>query len=574
MSPRKNRPKPSAALLLIFALVLAPAVGFTTRGNTAHAQQQRERRVATPTPTPAPTRTPATAPTPTPTPAATDQLRPAQESAAPQTTPEPLPRTPGVAPRTVEELRARIQQVLRQPQLAASHTAVKIVSLDTGRVVFEENAGKWMQPASNMKLYTIAAALDRLTPEFRFNTSVYAPARPDAAGTVRGDLTVYGRGDPTFATRFTGGNDYWTAINDLASRVVAAGVRRVEGDLIGDESYFPGAPLGPGWEWDDLQWYYGAEVSALTVNDNAVDVSVKPGARAGAPCLITVGPQTPLVTVYDRTTTAPRGQPRTLRVHRPLGENVIEISGALPLGDAGFNESLAFSRPAMMFVTMLRTALERQGVVVNGQTRTVDARARELTPLDASSLVEIASRQSPPLSIVAAQTMKPSQNLYTELILRALGRAFSADARRPSDEAGIEAVRAFLVGAGVNPDRVQMTDGSGLSRTDIVTAETTVQLLEYMSRHRYASVFRESLPVAALDGTLRNRMKGTPAAGNVRAKTGTLSSATSLAGYVTTAAGERLAFALMINHPPRDTNPRAGFTDAIAVLLASFAGRS
>ncbi|HYP53947.1 MAG TPA: D-alanyl-D-alanine carboxypeptidase [Pyrinomonadaceae bacterium] len=255
MSPRKNRPKPSAALLLFVAL----AVGLAPHAAVAHAQQQRERRVATPTPTP--TQTPArtatpparVAPTPTqsPTPPATDQTRPAQESPAPQATPEPTPSLSRVAPRTVEELRARIQDILRQPQLAASHTAVKIVSLDTGRVLFEENAGKWLQPASNMKLYTIAAALDRLTPEFRFNTSVYAPARPDTSGTIRGDLTVYGRGDPTFATRFTGGADYWTAINDLAARIVAAGVRRVEGDLIGDESYFPGAPLGPGWERAD-----------------------------------------------------------------------------------------------------------------------------------------------------------------------------------------------------------------------------------------------------------------------------------------------------------------------------------
>ncbi|HEV2762223.1 MAG TPA: D-alanyl-D-alanine carboxypeptidase/D-alanyl-D-alanine-endopeptidase, partial [Pyrinomonadaceae bacterium] len=509
----------------------------------------------------------------TPAPPATPARTPAQ-TPTPQETPEPTPTRPLTPPRTVEELRARIQDILRQPQLAASHVGVKIASLDTGRVVYEENAGKWLQPASNLKLFTVAAALDRLTPEFRFVTSVYAPARPDTSGTVRGDLVVYGRGDPTFATRFTGGTDYWAAINELAGRIVAAGVRRIEGDLIGDESYFAGPPLAPGWEWDDLQWYYGAEVSALSVNDNAVDLSVRPGGRVGAPCLITVGPQTPLVTVYDRTSTAPRGTPRTLRVHRPLGENVIEVSGSLPLDDRGFNESLAFSRPALMFVTMLRTSLERQGVAITGQTRTLDARAREAAPIETLGLVEIASRPSPPLSVIAAQTLKPSQNLYTELILRTLGRNFSADPRRPSDEAGIEAVRAFLSGAGIDPDRVQMSDGSGLSRSDIVTPEATLQLLTYMSRHRFASVYRDSLPVAGVDGTLRNRMRNTPAAGNARAKTGTLSSATSLAGYVTTAAGERLVFALMVNHPPRDINPRASFTDAITVLLASFAGRT
>jgi D-alanyl-D-alanine carboxypeptidase/D-alanyl-D-alanine-endopeptidase (penicillin-binding protein 4) len=478
------------------------------------------------------------------------------------------------APQTLEELRGRIQEVLRQPLLASSHLAVKIASLDTGRVLFEENADKWMQPASNLKLYTVAAALDRLTPDFRFNTSVYAPARPDAAGTVRGDLIIYGRGDPTYATRFTGGTDYYKAIDELAARIVGAGVRRVEGDLIGDESYLTGTPLAPGWEWDDLQWYYGAEVSALTINDNSVDLSVKPGARAGVPCVITTGPQTTLVTVVDRTVTSPRGARSDLRVFRPLNENVIEVSGSLPLDDKGYSASIGVSRPAMMFAWMLRASLERQGVRLTGRTRTIDARARENAPLPTSTLIEIANRQSPPLSVIAAQTLKPSQNLYTELILRTLGKTVGTDPKLSSDEAGIEAVKTFLRGAGVNADKIIISDGSGLSRSDLVTAETTLQLLTYMSRHRFATVYRDALPIAGVDGTLRNRMRGTPAQGNVRAKSGTLSSATSLSGYVTSAAGERLVFSLMINNPPRDISPTRAFTDAITILLASFNGRT
>ncbi len=184
------------------------------------------------------------------------------------------------APKTVEELRGRIREVLSDAQLAPAIVGVKAVSLDTGRMLFEENAGKLLVPASNMKMYTVAAALDRLTPEFRWKTSVYALNRPDATGTLRGDLIVYGRGDPSIAASFYDG-DYTKAIDELAGRIATAGVRRVEGDLIGDESYFTGASLGTGWEWDDLQWYYGAEVSALSVNDNAIDLTVKAGARAG-----------------------------------------------------------------------------------------------------------------------------------------------------------------------------------------------------------------------------------------------------------------------------------------------------
>nr|MBA3240558.1 D-alanyl-D-alanine carboxypeptidase/D-alanyl-D-alanine-endopeptidase [Acidobacteriota bacterium] len=450
--------------------------------------------------------------------------------------------------------------------------------LDTGRTLYEENANKWLQPASNMKLYTVAAALDRFGPDYRFVTSVYAPARPDTSGTVRGDLTVYGRGDPTYATRFNGDTtgDYYRAFDELASRIASAGVRRVEGDLVGDESYFAGGPLAPGWEWDDLQWWYGAEVSALSVNDNSVDLSVKPGARVGDPAIINVGPSTPLVTILDRTTTAPRGTKRGLSVHRPLGQNVIEVGGTISLDDAGYTASVAISRPAMMFATMLRTSLERRGVVFTGRTRTIDAQGRaDGAPLQVSALVEIATRQSPPLSVIAAQTMKPSQNLYTELLLRALGKAVEvADPKQTSAEAGIKAVKDFLRSAGADDSKLNMLDGSGLSRGNLVTAETTLRLLVHMNRHRYGAAFRDSLPIAGVDGTLRNRMKGTAAANNVRAKTGTLSSATSLSGYLFTAAGERLVFSLMINNPPRDFSPTAKFTDAVALLLASFTGRS
>ena len=553
--------------LLLFALLLSSA----PLRATAAQETQRERRVTT--------QTPAARPTPTPTPARPTQTpKPAaSQTPTPTPTPAPTPQTTPAAPQTLEELRARIRDLIARPEFAASRVAVKVASLDTGRVLFEQDSRKWMQPASNMKLYTVAAALDRLTPDYRFVTSVYAPARPDAAGTVRGDLVVYGRGDPTFAVRFNpeGNTDYAFAIDALAADVFAAGVRRVEGDLVGDESYFTGAPIPPGWEWDDLQWYYGAEVSALTVNDNSVDLSVKPGASVGSPARITLGPSTPLVTIIDRTNTSERGTTRDLSVNRAPGQNTIEIRGRLPIDDRGYTASLAVSRPAALFAAMLCASLERRGVVFTGQTRTVDAQGRADKPLPVSSLVEIATRKSPPLSVIAAQTLKPSQNLYAELLLRTLGKVSgSTNPKLSSEEAGEQAVAKFLTQAGIDPSGLVMNDGSGLSRSDLVTADTTVQLLVYMSRHRSGSEFRLALPVAGVDGTLRNRMKGTPAQGNVRAKTGTLGTATSLSGYLFSAAGERLVFSLMINNPPRDANPRTEFTDAVAVLLASFAGRS
>jgi D-alanyl-D-alanine carboxypeptidase/D-alanyl-D-alanine-endopeptidase (penicillin-binding protein 4) len=488
------------------------------------------------------------------------------------------------APKTVDELRARIQEVLRSPELAPSQVAVKVASLDTGRTLYEENAAKLLHPASNMKIYTVAAALDRLTPDFRFKTSAYAQAAPDASGTVRGDLTVYGRGDPSFAASFNNG-DYYKAIDDFAARIAAAGVKRVEGNIVGDESYFTGGRLGYGWEWDDLQWYYGAEISALTVNDNSLDLFVKPGTAVGAQAIVTTGPVTPLVTIINRVTTSPRGTRRNVMVVRPLGTNNIELTGSVPLGsdaatDKGLIGSVAVENPALLFVYMLRSSLASKGVAIMGQSQTVDARARARLPLRTDSLVEIASVQSPPLSVIAAQTLKPSQNLYTELILRTLGKfapplEAAASSERTSVEDGIEAVKRFLREAGIEPrGTFVQADGSGLSRHNYITADGTTRLLTYMSTHRYSNAFRDALPIAGVDGTLRTRLKGTPAAGNLRAKTGTINAVASLSGYVTSAAGERLVFSIILNNYPEESSSRRSFLDAIAVLLASFTGRS
>ncbi|HEX8422167.1 MAG TPA: D-alanyl-D-alanine carboxypeptidase/D-alanyl-D-alanine-endopeptidase, partial [Pyrinomonadaceae bacterium] len=372
--------------LLLCAFVLNPSTPC------ALAQEaQRNRRVNPPPATSAPRATPQQTPTPLAAP-------PPQATPTPQPTPQATPALP--APRTVEVLRARIQEVLSQPALAPAIFGIKVVSLDTGRVLFEENAGKLLMPASNMKLYTVAAALDRLGPDFRFQTSAYTQEPPDQKGKLRGDLIIYGRGDPTFATRFngTGSTDYFKGIDDLAAHIVAAGVRRVDGDIVGDESYFTGPARPPGWEWDDLQWYYGADVSALTVNDNALDLSVKPGARAGEAGVVTTGPASPVIrvvvarekeevadaphflTFVNRVKTAPRGSKRDISVHRPLGQNFVEVSGQIAEDDPGYTGSVAAARPALLFTSMLRAALEKQGVSIKGRTRIIDAPMRPKQP--------------------------------------------------------------------------------------------------------------------------------------------------------------------------------------------------
>ena len=550
--------------VVVLLCLIQPAVPVVW----AHQQPQRERRAtptASPTPTPIPSPTPFASPSPSP-------------SASPTPTPAVKTATPTA---TLAELQSRISEILRKPQLAPAMIGIKVASVETGKVLFEENAHKLLRPASNMKLYTVAAAIDRLSPDYRFVTSVYAPASPNAAGVIKGDLTLYGRGDPSIAARFNNG-DYFKGINDLAARIVAAGVKRVEGDLVGDETYFIGPPYGAGWEWEDLQWWYGAEVTSLTANDNALDISIKPGPQVGSPAVVTTGPPDPLLNIINRVKTAPKGTRRDLSAYRGLASDEVEISGTIAVDDPGYSGGLGISRPALLFAYLLRAALTQQGVLISGKTRTTGpliSPASVINTPAVSGLVEVASLQSPPLSLIAAQTLKPSQNLYTELLLRTLGKVAAPATPPPgvddtSESLGLGVLRTFLQEAGVNPSSLALSDGSGLSRNDMITAEATLQLLTYMRKHRYAIAFRDALPIAGVDGTLRNRMKGTVAENNLRAKTGTLSSASSLSGFVTTAAGEELVFSIMVNNYPRNTSPVSVCIDPIAVLLASFTGRS
>lgn len=493
---------------------------------------------------------------------------------------------------TLDELRQRLADHVAQPRFAAGLLGVKVVSLESGKTLFEHDAGKLFSPASNSKLYTVALALDQLGGDYRIETSLYAVAKPDARGNLEGDLVVYGRGDPTFNARLHGGNVF-QALQPLVSQLTNAGVKTIGGDLVGDESYFRGNVYGSGWDCDDLQYYYGAEISALSINDNVLQLSAKPGEREGAPCKLTLAPATSYLTVSNRTRTVAAGGSRGINLHRPLGQNVLYVSGQLPLDDPGYSSEVTVHSPAGLFLALFREALARNGIKVQGKLRTVNWLDRQVEPLNLSRLVELGAVKSPPMRELAREIQKPSQNLYTDLLLAHVGEK---DRRLPnqsepvsgeqtpgsdpatnlsSEDLGIRALYRFLAKAGVAPADVQFEEGSGLSRNNLTTPNATIALLQHMHRHPEAEAFLNALPVAGVDGTLRNRMKETAAAKTVRAKTGTLRWANSLSGHVTTAAGEQLIFSIMLNRYVAGTNPPArGEVDKIAVMLAEFGGRS
>ena len=491
----------------------------------------------------------------------------------PTPTPTVMPMPTVQSGQTLFDLQAKIRGAMANPDLRRGSIGVKVVSLDTGKVVFEENAEKYFMPASNMKSFTVAAALEKLSPNFRFMTSVFAALPPDASGTIKGDLTIYGRGDVSFSTAFYD-KDYYKGLDNLADRIAQAGVKRIEGNLIGDESYFTGSPLPTGWEWDDLQWYWGAEVSALPLNDNALDLSVRP-ASIGAPCVVNLQPFNPVVRIINTCLTTAKGR-RELTVKKDLDQNVLEISGTMPIGDRGFNEPVAVSHPAELFVALLKQRLAQKGVVVTGQTRVIGT--KEKAALAAASQiapVQIAQLESPPFSMIAAKTMKPSQNLYTETILWALGEQLGdkTNPRATSAERGIAVVRRFLNEIGVAPDGLIQYDGSGLSRHNLVTPAALVTVYTYMAKQsRYAGAWFESLTIGGIDGTLASRFKGTKTKGNVRGKTGTIDQVSALSGYVTTTGGERLVFSIIVNGV-NDGGLRVATIDQIVGHLANFEGR-
>jgi len=477
---------------------------------------------------------------------------------------------------TIEDLQQRFSKIISQPQYAAAFWGLKVFSLDSDKVVFEHNSQKLFSPASNSKLYTVAMALDKLGPDYRIKTSLYAKNPPTKNGTLKEGLIVFGRGDPLCQDRRVGG-DIYKSLDPLVFALTNAGVKKIKGDLIMDCTYFRGPEFGSGWVWDDLENSYGAEISALSFNNNTLMIKVQPAAQVGLRCQVTVTPAIPFLSVSNRTETVGTNHARTITLYRHLGQNNVFISGQMALDDPGYTEDIPFHRPAEFLASGYKQALTRHKIKVTGRLRIIDWLEARTNSVEHVKAIELGYIESPPLSALVRAIQKPSQNLYADLLFAHVGETLRDDSTDPettSEELGVRALRQFLVRAGIRESDVMFEEGSGLSRDNLTTPNATVTLLKFMSHHKCADAFIDALPIAGVDGTLRNRMKGTSAEGNVRAKTGSLRWAKSLSGYVTTAAGERLVFCFMLNRFQSASTPPSADLDALAVLLAGFTGRS
>ncbi len=498
---------------------------------------------------------------------------------------------PLVKPQTLPELQTRIFTLLDEAKFAPARWGVRIISSD-GRALIERDVDKLFMPASNMKLYTTAATLDAFGPDLKFKTSVYATAAANKSGHLKGDVILYGRGDPNLSARFDLNaegkpnpmDDYTaadkiTAIENLADQIKARGIKVIHGNVIGDDSYFATDAWGAGWEWDDLQFYYGAGASALTINDNVNTFTVKPATRDGGPPIITVQPISSYVKIINHATTGNGKDGKThIDANRPLSQNEVEFFGNIPKGAKDFTVDIAVHEPARFAAALLKEALQRRGIRIRGSVQRIDANARVAKPFDETKLTELANIESQPISILLKVINKPSQNLHTEIMLRQLGELRGApreidDYGRPksSESRGIEVLKQFLTKAGVEVAPLSLRDGSGLARQDMISPRSTSQLLLFMSRHPHFNIYRDSLPSSG-EGTLQRRMKGTPAEGKVQAKTGSLTYVRALSGYITTKKGQMLIFSFLGNNYTGAGNEVTGVFDQICALLADYEG--
>jgi len=487
------------------------------------------------------------------------------------------------APRN--NLAKRIDAILDDPEINRGFWGIQIVSLATGKVLYARNADKLFTPASNTKLFTTAAALALIGPNYTSRTTVETVGTLDKHGRLSGDLVLVGRGDPNLSGRelpyalHTQRNDHpIRVLEQLADSLVQMGVKYVDGDVVADDSYFAFERYGEGWSQDDLVLADGAPVSALTINDNVVFVSILPGDHAGERAFVKITPFADYYRVDNRIMTTPAGTGRRIFINREPGSDLVTLWGNVPLDDDGANEALAIEDPAEFAAALFHQLLENRGIIVYGKQRTHHTELASLSTLTVTAMAParggdelprnmpsqplvLASYESKPLIEDVRVINKVSQNLHAEILLRLLGREKGAAG---TVEGGLEVLRGFLNRAGVSSDQYVFYDGSGLSRQNLVTPQAVVQLLRYAAEQSWGTSFRDTFPVAGVDGSLAERFANLDPQAHVYGKTGSLGGVKALSGYATSARGEQFTFSILSNNL---NVPSKRVTDTIDALV-------
>ena len=466
------------------------------------------------------------------------------------------------------ELQRELEEILTSTGSRSGKWGVLAVSLDRGDTLLSLNSRDPLIPASNQKLLTTAAALYALGPDFRYSTFLLTEGS-QVGDAVEGDLILYGTGDPTLSERFYPGE--MAGLDTLALLILGAGVREIRGDLVVDGSYFQGPDLHPEWDPADLNDPFAAPVSAVSFNENLVTVRVEAHTSSGSPPSIHTMPEESGIPILNTATTTPAGTRSRIWLFRDTPLDPIGIEGEIPVGGRDVWRRLPVPDPLVFMGLEFKRALEIRGVFLQGKVRVNRNPSNSALPPPAEAdgretRVEIlAVHESPPLLEILRVVNKESHNLFAETVGKTLGRMVVGEG---SFQGGEEALTRFLLReVGIAPEEIRVSDGSGLSPENRVSAKALIQLLDFMARSSLWEDFWSTLPEAGVRREL-GRMGGSPASGNLRAKTGTMDGVSALSGMVRTRSGERVIFSIISNGVASEIRAKRA-EDQVGIRLAS-----
>ncbi len=477
----------------------------------------------------------------------------------------------------VPPLADQVDQILKSSSIGAGFFGIEVFSLDQNQVVYEKDAEHLFVPASNTKLFTIATAMARLPNDFRFHTTLESAGRVDKYGRLNGDLILVGRGDPNLSNRVlpydpksTSSLSPLSPLENLADQLVAKGIKVIDGDVVGDDSYFVYEPYGDSWGWDDLMWGYGAPVSALTINDNVFSVSVQPGESVGDKAFITVSPFYPSFQIDSELRTGTASSERSIHWERKPGSHQLHSWGNIPIDGKPDHESISIEDPGHVAAEALAEILERRGIVIYGRVRAHhreywESGTGQVTSAPKSTV--LAELVSAPLIEDLKVIAKVSQNLHAEMLLRTIGAQVKGEG---SVKAGLAAEKDFLKDAGLTENEVFLNDGSGMDPHNLVSPHAVVQLLKYVWAQPYRPQFIDLLPVSATDGTIASRFRESAYVGQIFAKTGTLTHVNALSGFATSLSGEHFTFSIFVNNHAQDSKLATSAMDKVLETILGY----
>ncbi len=469
--------------------------------------------------------------------------------------------TPKFAYSTVPEFWSQINDIFNDPNFINANWGVVIQSLETGEYFYKRNEDKFFMPASNLKLFTTSAGLIILGSEYKFKTNIYMNGFVDGS-ILKGDLVIQGKGDPTISGRFYNG-DMFKVYDNWADSLREIGIDEITGNIIGDDNAFDEVGLGAGWAWDYESEWFAAPSSAICFNDNCVDIVVTVNKKTRQPEII-LTPNTKYVIILNKLSIVPKDSSTSIAAYREIGTNVITVFGTIRDDSDSVKTFVTVNNPTQYAMVVLKDVLRKKGIIIDGYPIDINDMT---TSLDYNHMKLLFTQDSPPLREIIKVINKNSQNLYAEQVLKTIGLETKGYGNVDN---GVQAENKIFKDMGINPESMNIVDGSGLSRLDLVTPKQIVTLLSYMYKSKYFIPFFNSLPIAGIDGTLGDRLQNTKAQGKIRAKTGFIEGVRSLSGYAFTADNEPIAFSIIVNNFNVPVKLAENIQDLVCLRLASF----